>query len=644
LLALLPLAALALLVLLARRMLGGWRAAALAGAVTWGALLTAITEALSALGRLTPGWLALAWASATAVIAVWAGARRGGAARSPDDMAHRFGALARADRWLAGALAAVALTTVVTALAAVPNTFDSMTYHLSRVAQWLQWRDVNPFPTHVLRQLHQAPWAEYAMLHLQALAGTDRAANLVQWLAFIGCVAGASRLAGQLGAGAPTQLAAAVYAATLPMALLQATSTQNDLVTAFWVVCFASLVLDAVGRGHDTRTLPTTGRALLLGTSVGLAVLSKPTAYLYAFPFVVWLGGFLLASGLRRMWAPVVFISAAGVFLNLGYWARNASVYGSPLGPGAEGDRLELTYAMERHDPPALASNAVRNVALHLGTPAPAVNGRLGAAIRGAHAALGVDASDSSTTWMGLPFHVPALSRHEDEAGNPLHLLLAVAALGALVARRRVVAREQWAYTGALAAGAALFVATLKWQPWGSRLQLPLFVLAAPLVAVALARVAPPRALRVAGALLLAAAVPWLVAGTPRPLVGRGSVLTTPRTTQYFANWSSLAAPYAQVARALRAAGCRDVGFVGGWNAYDYPLWALLRRDDPAARLRHVLVTNASAAWERDTRPPCGVIRLYPPDARPLTVGARVFRRVWASEAVEVLLPEGPAR
>jgi len=635
-LALLPLTGLALFVVLARRQADSWRAAVLAGAVAWGALLTAVTEVLSALGSVTPGWLAAAWGAAAA-LAAWVVAS---GAAWPRGVTGRLRALAPADRWLAGAVVGVVLTTLVTALASIPNTFDSMTYHLSRVAQWLQWRDVGPYPTHILRQLHQSPWAEYAILHLQALAGTDRAANLVQWLAFAGCIAGASLLARQLGADAPAQVVAAVYAATLPMALLQATGTQNDLATAFWVTCFASLVLDTARRAREVRERVNVARALLVGASVGLAVLTKPTAYLFAFPFVVWLGAALLAAAPRAAWASALVVAAAGVALNLGHWVRNAAVSGTPVGPGREGDRGQFSYAMERHDPAALASNTLRNLALHAGTPAGRVNRTLDGVVRRAHDALGVDPSDPRTTWMALQFHVTGLSRHEDAAGNPLHLLLAAAAVAALVGGRRCVARRVWAYAGALAAGGSLFVVVLKWQPWGSRLQLPLFVLAAPLIAVALARVTAPRASRLTAGVLLAAATPWLFFGRPRALLGPGSVLSMPADVQYFANRPGLAAPYADATRVLRASRCSDVGFVGGWNSYDYPLWALLRRGDPTARLRHVLVTNESAAWERDPRPPCAVVRLYPPDARPLAVRGRTFVRAWAADVVEVLLAE----
>jgi hypothetical protein len=640
-LVLLPLAALALLVVAARRSADGWRGAALAGAVAWGALLTAITELLSAVGRITPGWLGVAWTVVTGAVAAWITVRGQWPARGT----LRFTAPAPADRWLAGAVAAVALTTLVTASATVPNTFDSMTYHLSRVAQWLQWRDVNPYPTHVLRQLHQAPWAEYAILHLQALAGTDRAASLVQWLAFAGCIAGASRLARQLGGGATAQVLAATYAATLPMALLQATSTQNDLTVAFWLTCLASFVVDAARLARGTRAPPTRRVALLIGAATGLAVLTKPTAYFFAFPFLAWLGVALVAAAPRRAWASLALMAALGAALAGGHWSRNVAVYGKPLGPGAEGDRGELTYAMERRDPAALASNVVRNAALHLGSPSGSVNGALTRAVRRAHRWLGLRSADPRTTWMAHPFGVPALSRHEDEAGNPLHFLLALAAAVGLAVRRRALPREGWAYAGGVLAGAALFVVVLKWQPWASRLQLPLFVLAAPLVGVAIVNTATPRVARLVAALLLAAGLPWIFFGVPNSLLGPRSVLTTPAPAQYFANWRELQSPYEEAVRLLRESRCGDVGFVGGWNAYDYPLWALLRRGDPDARLRHVLVRNASAAWERDARPPCAVVRLYPPDARPLVVSGRTFRRAWAVEQIEVLLPaDAPSR
>src|SRR5207247_2483992 len=92
-------------------------------------------------------------------------------------------------------------------------------------------------PTVNLRQLVLGPGAELIVLHLQILSGGDRLANLVQWLAYAGLVAGASLVARELGAGRRGEFFAASLAASIPMAILQASSTQTDAVAALWLVC-----------------------------------------------------------------------------------------------------------------------------------------------------------------------------------------------------------------------------------------------------------------------------------------------------------------------------------------------------------------------------------------------------------------------
>jgi len=74
--------------------------------------------------------------------------------------------------------------TLLVALVAPPNTVDSMTYHLGRVAMWLDQRSLAHFATHVERQVALSPFAEIVVANLQALSGGDRFANLVQWSSF----------------------------------------------------------------------------------------------------------------------------------------------------------------------------------------------------------------------------------------------------------------------------------------------------------------------------------------------------------------------------------------------------------------------------------------------------------------------------
>src|SRR5207249_2914067 len=67
--------------------------------------------------------------------------------------------------------------------------------------------------------------------------------------------------------------------ASLPMAILQASSTQNDLVASLWLVCFVYFLVRLVTAWKWTD-------AALGGISLGLAMLTKVTSYLLAPPFL----------------------------------------------------------------------------------------------------------------------------------------------------------------------------------------------------------------------------------------------------------------------------------------------------------------------------------------------------------------------
>nr|HMQ53428.1 4-amino-4-deoxy-L-arabinose transferase [Anaerolineae bacterium] len=211
--------------------------AVLSGSILWGVYLALVTEGLSLLHQLHFGAVVIVW-SLPLLGAGWLLARNGSLWRRPNLWV---------PPWPLGLIAGLVLLLVTVsgglALFSAPNNWDSMTYHLSRVMHWHQNQTVAHYSTHELRQLYQNPWAEFAILHFQLLAGTDRWANLVQWLAYVGSLVGVSFIAGQFGAQATGRYLTALIAATVPMAVLQAVTTQNDLVLSFWLVCLVSFIL-----------------------------------------------------------------------------------------------------------------------------------------------------------------------------------------------------------------------------------------------------------------------------------------------------------------------------------------------------------------------------------------------------------------
>ena len=240
-----------------------WQVVVLQAAVLWGVLLAALSYGLSLLTSLNRLGLSLGWGAALTGLALvgWRGGRlRGGWVRVRGWLGG-LGRLPRAEQGLLAVVGGLALVLLVVALMAPPNTNDSMRYHLARVMHWQQNQSLAHYPTPIEAQLWMPPWAELAILHLVVLEGSDRLANLVQWLAMLGSLAGVAWIARRLGARTAGQVAAVVTAFTIPMGILQATSTQNDYVTAFWAVCLAVFVLRDLGeQGLESSPVRSTRR------------------------------------------------------------------------------------------------------------------------------------------------------------------------------------------------------------------------------------------------------------------------------------------------------------------------------------------------------------------------------------------------
>jgi len=268
-----------------------WRSSFLAAALVWGFLLTAATELLS-LFRLIGFWEILGLWVVSTTLALICLSRVNGSAKS-FNIGVWLAGISRFELFFLAGLAVLVIIIGTVGLISPPNNWDSMTYHMSRVVHWVQNRSVAHYPTSYTPQLYEGPWAEFAIMHFQILTQGDRFANLIQWFSLLGTVLGVSLLARQLGVGSRGQIFAAVFGVTIPMGILQGSSTQTDYVVSFWLVCFAYYAL--LQKDHDQIRY-----SLATGIGLGLSILTKPTAYMYAFPFMAWISLSLVKSRRTR--------------------------------------------------------------------------------------------------------------------------------------------------------------------------------------------------------------------------------------------------------------------------------------------------------------------------------------------------------
>jgi hypothetical protein len=310
---------------------------------------------------------------------------------------------------------------------------------------------------------------------------------------------------------------------------------------------------------------------------LGLALATKATGYLFVTPLLVWVV-------VRRDRRAAVWALASTLLINTPQYVRNLRLSGSPLGYDSAQGNGYFRWRNEYLGWRPLVSNVVRNASEQLGARSPEWNRGVFESAMGIHRAMGLDPNDPATTWRGATFAPPINANHEANANNRWHLLLYVAAALLAIGDRR----WRWYATG-LAGAFLLFCLYLKWQPFLARLEVPLFVAAAPLGAWLLARWRPGWLALLAALFLVSGARPALFENWTRPLKGPHSLFTKSRDENYFndmGQWNNRASYMEAVDRVARS-GCGLVGLDISENQLEYPFQALLRERAPGVRFVH---------------------------------------------------------
>ena len=638
----LPIVSLLFLWLIFSRKNGCWRSSLLSAAILWGVLLTAFTEFLS-IFRLLNFTSVLGLWILTSILLVFIYIARKDKKKQIKNINENY--LNNNDfkpriflAILLGGVAFIVATVGLIALIAPPNTGDAMAYHMSRIVHWIQNQSVLHYPSHVRRQLYQNPWSEFAIMHFQILSGGDRFANLVQWFSMIGSILGVSLIAKELGADFRGQIYSCVICATIPMGILQASGVKNGCVVSLWLVCFVYYLLLLVNRKANWNF----SNLLNTGASLGLALLTKGTAYVYALPFLIW----LLISGIKKFkynfWKPLITVGIPSLIINLGHYLRNFDLYGSPLSSDGH------SYKNEVFGLTTLFSNFLRNIVLHLVTPIQPINKILEQGVKFLHKITNIDINDPRTSWYGMEFKMNDYSFNEVVAGAPLHLLLIIASILFFISQKNSRKKTYiYIYLVSVIAGFLLFCFLFKWSPWRTRLHLPIFVLFSPFLGWFLSRYNDKLAKGIV-LLTLLLSLPYLFYNSTRPII---PILNTPRIEQYFADREYLKQPYIEGAKFLQSRSCLDIGlFSYDEDLWEYPFWVLLQKNGKnQVRIKHVKVGNTSKSKSgkhpAENFTPCAIIVVYDNDDEPIKeiiTEEGNYQKEWSLGLVDILTKNSP--
>ena len=561
-------------------------------AVVWAGVIVLITELLSAFGRYSVLSIRIAALSAVLGCILLSSRRRNGVSGAIAAGRSVVRVREPSNRLLALPVMISAGVTGVLSVAWPPNTWDSMTYHLPRVMNWLQNGSVGMYEPLTRRQTDFPVLNGYLNGYLFGISGNDRLVNLTQWIAYVALTWLAFKLAERLSGGPRGGWMAASMFAAMPMALAQASTTQADLVAALW----PAVLLEYAFREKSQRFSSASVEWVFVSAVVALSTMTKPTSLVAMVPVGALFLWRRFSESSDSGWSTSGRWMAAGL---LGVFAGSVPLYSRVLADGRwpdPGDQVVMSEPSLR----GTLSNLVRFSQNNIGLPR-----ELGQRTTGIFDAIyrftGSEAGDPRYVGYG---HSPtvAFGTNEDYAAQPLQFLLgSVIALALLALMRH--RRDPAQFATVALVQLILLVSFLKWNIWTNRLLLPVLFSLAVALAIGLTAVIGRRFVRHFAAAIAVAAVGYgslfLVASQYRSLPDLLFERQDSDFDRTFTARPVLAEDYRQAVDRLNRLpdGTEVTVVLPNGDFWEYPLWKFSNED---FRLDLQFVTEVPAGGSRE--------------------------------------------
>lgn len=543
-------------------------------------------------------------------------------------------------------LFSVLIITLLVAIVAKPNNIDSLCYHLSRLGYWLQNGDVEHYASHIERAISFAPLSEYVHLHTFVLSGGDRYFQLLQWLSFTGILFFVSMLVALFGGSSSAMKIALCFAVTVPIGVLEAMTTQNDLVVSFFIIAAVYYIFSFLKYGLKADLF-------FLTIAVAMGIMTKGTFVFYTLPFALY---FLVVLLKRGYWKVLITTGVMVVLLtfisNSPFWYRTYKVFQSPIGTMSSGNQNDNS------DHRVFASSVSKHVFLHLGfvSPGDRYNGYLQQVLTDFHDRLGIPLDSPSA---GMPFKMNKLNFNEDFAHNFLAMWLIL--FGMLALPFGVMNFQSKLYWSLAFFAFLFFCYFIGYQVYGSRIHLPFFMLMAPAIGL-LYSMLNGIIQKVLILTLWLNALPFALLSATHPLLStrwffeevfpvinkplglniepdklsnlkQKSILeSTPGEIVWGESWPEIQ----EMVALIDAVDAKNIGFDFEEYSHDYAYQYAIKKE--GRRFGHVMVRNPSSSLEdKEFRPDCIVSEHQHADI--VVYRGVTYQRKWSGRGRSLYIP-----
>lgn len=439
----------------------------------------AFTEILSAFAILSEVSIRYCWTGIFGILAIYCISNRAYVSLNPSPIKGKFEQLPKSYQILIGTVVGVYLLPLLwLVLLAAPNNLDSINYHLTRIISWLQFQNLNHYPTLHIQQLYHNILGEYWQLHFLAVGLSDSFVNFIQFTAMCSSALTVGLITRHLGYNHRVQILSSILLISLPVGIFESTSTQIDYLACFYFLVFVYFGLLYVQKLRLTD-------AAFMALALVFGCFTKYTIFFFALPFCIWFGiSIIMRQSLLRSSVVLGMIITGYCIVFIPFFTRNYQLFEHPVHPPITHVLHAENLATEKHAMKFTISNTLKNFSLHLGLPSERHNIAVSNFVSKFHQMLGVNINDVQLS--ADKFQVRFVVT-EDTVSNLYLLILIMVSLVSYIWIKP--SRNEVILVVCMICGFLLFCSFLKFQLWSTRTHMPFFALGCVIISVTLSKI-----------------------------------------------------------------------------------------------------------------------------------------------------------
>lgn len=210
----------------------------------------------------------------------------------------------------------------------VPHNWDSMAYHLARAAYYLQQGNLEYFNANYWAQVVHPKNSTILLIYsLLVSDGNEKVTQLIQYASYWVFVCSIYGISRKIGLNTTQSIFSALVSALLIEGILQATTTQNDMIIAAYFG-IATYCLFAF-RENRNWIYP-----FMTGLGVGLAIGTKASSLL-VLPSVALIAVYTVSRFKQLASFGVIALFGILLFTLPSGYVENIRIFGHPMGPAA---------------------------------------------------------------------------------------------------------------------------------------------------------------------------------------------------------------------------------------------------------------------------------------------------------------------